>query len=139
MDIVLTPDTELLEYVCGENERDISHLVTTDKDQRRFRANVRVPGEVLSRYVGVYEMRRPGGNPVTYSVTLDGDQLEMSGIGPGRFPLTAQSETSFSLFSAYAVNVAVNFEKDAQGAVSQILIKGLLGGPQNATRKASTP
>jgi hypothetical protein len=139
MDVVLTPDTELLEYVCGENERDISHLVTTDKDQRRFRANVQVPVEVLSKYVGVYEMTRPGGNPATYTVTLDSDQLKMSGIGAGRFPLTAQSESSFSLFSAYAIDVAVNFEKDSQGAVSQILITGLLGGPQRATRKGSTP
>ena len=27
MDGVLTPDTELLEYVCAENERDRPHLV----------------------------------------------------------------------------------------------------------------
>src|SRR5690242_11618667 len=27
----VTPDTELLEYVCNENERDLKHMVGADK------------------------------------------------------------------------------------------------------------
>jgi hypothetical protein len=27
----LTPDTELLEYICNENERDLKHMVGSDK------------------------------------------------------------------------------------------------------------
>jgi hypothetical protein len=109
------------------------------KDQKRFRNNIQLSLEVLAKYVGVYQTMRPGGDPSAFSVTLDGDQLQISGIGPGRFPLTAQSETSFSLFSAYAADVEVDFEKDSQGLVTQLLIKGEIGGPQKATRKGSTP
>jgi hypothetical protein len=46
MDVVLMPDTELLEYVCGENERDV--LLTTEEDRKRFRNNVQVPRDILS-------------------------------------------------------------------------------------------
>jgi hypothetical protein len=49
MDAALLPDTELLEYACGENERDVPHLVTTEKDRKRFRDNVQVPREILSK------------------------------------------------------------------------------------------
>jgi len=139
MDIVLMPDTELLEYVCGENERDVPHLVSTEKDQKRFRSNVQVPREVLAKYAGVYQTIRPGGNSTTYTVTLDGDRLQISGVGPGKFPLSAHSETAFSLFSAYAADVEVEFEKDSQGVVSELLVTGQLGGPQKAIRKGYTP
>ncbi len=135
MDVGLMPDTELLEYVCGENERDVPHLVTTEQDQKKFRNNVQLPLEVLSKYVGVYQMTRPGGNPATYTVTLAGDRLQISGVGPGRFPLSAQSETAFSIFSAYNVSVEIGFEKDPQGGITHLLVTGLPGGQQRAVRK----
>jgi hypothetical protein len=34
IEVELMPDTELLEYVCGENERDFQHFVTTDEDRK---------------------------------------------------------------------------------------------------------
>jgi hypothetical protein len=44
----LMPDTELLEYVCNENERDLPHFVVTAEDQKRFKSNVRITPETLA-------------------------------------------------------------------------------------------
>jgi hypothetical protein len=84
-------------------------------------------------------MTRPGSAPATYRVMLYGDQLQISGIGPGTFPLSAQSETAFSLFSAYAVHVEVDFERDSQGAVTHLRVTGPVGGLQRAARVEAAP
>jgi hypothetical protein len=36
----LAPDTELLEYVCNENEKSVAHFVITDEDRRKARTKV---------------------------------------------------------------------------------------------------
>src|SRR6266566_2567620 len=53
----LAPDTELLEYVCNENEKSRQHLVGTASDD--LKNSVKVAPEVLARYVGTYEGRLP--------------------------------------------------------------------------------
>ena len=72
-------DTEMLEYVCNESERDAVHYVggTT---------GARVSAEVLQGYVGTYQAK-DGGEVI---VRLADGQLYM-----GAFPLVAQSETRF--------------------------------------------
>jgi len=62
MTAVLLPDTELTETVCNENECDLRHFVVTDEDRRQLSGNLKLSSEVLSRYVGVYEVPGPGGN-----------------------------------------------------------------------------
>jgi len=47
----LVPDTELLEYVCLENEKDRSRLVGRASDDRS--ASKKVSRDILARYVGV--------------------------------------------------------------------------------------
>ena len=88
----LDADTEPLEYVCNENERDRPHLVGKAWDVK----NVKVASEILSKYAGSYELRFPGTDRVrTVTISLDRDRLIERGLGPNT-PLTAASETEFS-------------------------------------------
>jgi hypothetical protein len=65
----LFPDSELIEYVCRENEKDYQHVVGRASDRRQP-----VSVEVLSRYVGEYEVQRPSGSLVI-NVTLENGEL----------------------------------------------------------------
>ena len=53
IEVNYAPDTELLEYVCNENERDVKHFVVTDEDRKRSRG-VKIAPEQLAKYPGVY-------------------------------------------------------------------------------------
>jgi hypothetical protein len=88
-------DTELLEYICAENERSRRHMVGTASEEiERHLANaVTVAPSVLARYVGTYDFRFPE-NPTTPNlgeVRLDGDRLLM-----GNAPLIPLSEKTFA-------------------------------------------
>ena len=107
------PDTELLEYVCNENEQDFQHFVTTDDDRKRFVANVKVSPGVLAKYVGFYESEIPGGK-LSYEVSLSGDRLMiLPPGGGGRLQFMAESKTTF--YRAIAGD-SVEFVSDAKGA-----------------------
>ena len=91
----LAPDTEMLEYVCGENERDRTHLIGRTTEEKK----VTVPREILSRYVGVYNTVSTTGTAMgarSFNVMLAGDQLMIEIGGFGKMPLIPLSETSFS-------------------------------------------
>ena len=68
-------DSEMLEYVCNENERDYAHLVGKASDDKKNA--VKVAREILSKYVGAYEFRSTEDpNLLTLvNVTLKGDEL----------------------------------------------------------------
>ena len=139
LDVDLMPDTELLEYVCNENERDLPHFVITADDQERFRPNVRLSAGVLEQYEGRYQYAGQAGKTVTYTITRAGDQLmiQAPAVFPGKFALTPQSETKFAVFSAYLVNIEVEFLKNAQGSVTHLVATGLAGGgAQQAVRQS---
>src|SRR5271155_3088218 len=88
----LYPDTEPLEYVCNENERDREHLVGKASDVKSFK----VAPEILAKYVGSYEFKIPTtGKIETWTFSVSADHLVFSGAGPS-MPLTAVSETEFS-------------------------------------------
>jgi hypothetical protein len=117
----LVPDTELLEFVCNENERDLSHYVVNEEDRKKFRTSVKVAPEILAEYVGVYEVNPPAGGTLTYTITLDGDRLMVqSPVGGGRFVLVAESETTFLAFFAFVAEI--EFVKDARGVVTHLVI-----------------
>ena len=122
LDVDFMPDTELLENVCGENERDLPHFMVTEEDRRRFQ-DVPVAPEILSRYVGIYERTVPDGKPVIYTITLEGDRLMIQAPGafPGRGKLSAHTESTFSIFSAYILSHEIEFVKDAQGVVTHFV------------------
>ena len=114
--INLVPDTELLEYVCAENEKDAAHLVGRTADEKK----VHVAPEVLATYVGTYE-ETSNDNPdfvvQRFTVTLAGDQLFLDIGGKGKVPLYPLSQTAFSprLLGTY------EFVKNPSGAVTHLI------------------
>ncbi|HEY3826698.1 MAG TPA: hypothetical protein VGL82_19195 [Bryobacteraceae bacterium] len=112
----LAPDTEMIEYVCAENEKDHSHLVGRTAEETK----VTVPRETLLKYVGLYETVATTGTAMsarTFNITLSGDQLMIEIGGNGKIPLVPLSETSFSprLLGTY------EFVKDAQGKFTRMI------------------
>jgi len=136
MDVDLMPDTELLEYVCNENERDVQHIVVTEEDRKKNRTKVNVAPEILAKYAGTYELvdhdGRPldrqgkvveqGGKPATFSISVDEDHLVVELFGAGKIPLLTESDTKFSV-----AGQPVEFVKDAQGAVTHIVVRAVEG------------
>jgi hypothetical protein len=90
----LVPDTELLEYVCTENEKDLreGHLVGTAAEDVKAVTPVKVDPAVLATYVGAYNFAFPE-NPTVFSVwpvTMADGQLFLVGG-----PLVPVSDTKF--------------------------------------------
>lgn len=131
--INLVPDTELLEFVCAENEKDAPHLVGRTADEKK----VQVPPAVLATYVGTYD-ELSNDNPdyvvERFTVTLAGDQLFLDIGGKGKVPLYPLSQTTFSprLLGSY------EFVKDASGAVTH-LIAYSTEGDVKAVRRRPAP
>jgi hypothetical protein len=119
VDVELIPDTELLENVCNENEKDRGHLVGTIADEKA--GEVTVSEAILSNYTGTY-VAGPFGH---LRVTVDHGHLafELPG-GGGQLLAFAQSEEDFIL---PALGVALKFEKDAKGAVRFLRITSVEG------------
>ena len=126
----LVPDTDLLEYVCAENERDRPKLIGTATEMRKQYKPVKVAPEVLAQYVGIYDFRFPENPtvPSMWPVTLNEGLLF---IGP--VPLTPISDSRFLLGTN-----PLEFIKDAQGRVthfSTIFVEGDLIGRRVPDKK----
>ena len=115
-------DTEMIEYVCNENERDYAHLVGKASDDKKNA--VKVAREILSRYVGVYEFRSTEDpNLVTLvNVTLTGDELFVDVGGKDPQPMIPLSNTLFS-----AVGGRLEFVADDKGAVTHAFFRAVEG------------
>ncbi len=105
------PDTEMLENVCNENERDTVHLVA------KANTEVQVSSTVLAKYAGTYEFRE--GSPQvasfmgrTQRVTMINGQLYLNAL-----PLIPQSETRFD-----STGAAGEFFMDANGTVTHLVL-----------------
>lgn len=109
----LVPDTEILEFVCAENEKDRHHLVGTSADSRPVQ--VKIAPEVLAQYAGAYEFALPENPtvPAVYNVTMTGGKLFIDTEGKGSAELVPVSETTF-----YLGTDRFDFFKDAQGKVT---------------------
>ena len=89
------PDTEMLEFVCAENEKDRAHLIGRTAAEKK----IVVSREILAKYVGLYETVSTTGTAMSarmFNVTLEGDQLMIEIGGRGKMPLVPLSETTFS-------------------------------------------
>jgi hypothetical protein len=87
------PDTDLLEYVCLENEKDRTHFTGTAAATTPP-TPVKVAPEILAKYIGTYDFRFPE-NPNTpqyLRIRLVDGQLFLDG-DPN--PLVPMSETRF--------------------------------------------
>ena len=122
----LMPDTELLEYVCNENEKDLKHFVITEEDRKQNVTNVKLTSAALSKYAGIYEMQNPEdpqGKPISFSIFAEGDQLLLQPNGVGaKIPLAAQSATTFSAFGG-----TIEFAIDEHGAVTHFTARAVEG------------
>jgi hypothetical protein len=112
----LAPDTEMLEYVCNENEKDRPHLVGRTAGEK----NVYVSPQTLSKYVGVYQTVATTGTALsarTFTITLAGGQLMIEMAGGGKLPMIPLSENTFSprLLGTY------EFVKDDHGEFTRMV------------------
>ena len=115
-DANLAPDTEMIEFVCAENEKDRAHLIGRTAEEKK----ATVSREILSKYVGVYETVSTTGTAMTartFTITLSGDQLMIEIGGNGKMPMIPLSETTFSprLLGTY------EFVKDNQGVFTRMI------------------
>jgi len=115
---VLEADTALIEDVC-ENERDSGHLAP----------GVKLTSDVLSKYAGTYEFA-----PGHQAVVSVGDDLLWAQDGTARkLAFVAQSQTTFL---SSQTNDALEFVKDAQGAVTNLVWRGRGNSDEKAIRKS---
>jgi len=116
------PDTDLLEYVCAENEKDRVHMVGTNSDDTKNA--VQLPPEVLSKYVGTYERQLSNGAVQEIIIALEEGGLTRSGLGPSsRGRMTALSETAFTTPGGNHFE----FLKNEKGYVTQLVSHGVEG------------
>ena len=106
----LVPDTDLLEYVCAENEKDRPKLIGRASEVMKQNPPVKVAPAVLAQYVGTYDFRFPE-NPTSPSMMHVALNEGMLFIGP--VPLVPISETRFLLGPN-----PLEFVKNAQGRVT---------------------
>jgi hypothetical protein len=122
--MVFLPDTDPIELVCLENEKDRERLVGRISDHT---VPPQIPRGTLAAYVGAYE-----GPLGAWTVTLDGDRLEVEmADGGGRQMLRPQSDTAF-LFQG--IGGVVRFVRDASGRATQMVVT-VVEGDFVATRK----
>ena len=116
-----TADTDLIEYVCAENEKDRPHLVGKNSDETKNAP--KLSPEILSRYVGTYEFSAkdfgvPGVQTLPFNVTLEGEELKLAfGNAPGETMHTI-NESTFT-----GVGGRVEFGKDDSGKVTHMIVK----------------
>jgi hypothetical protein len=92
----LAADTELLEWVCNENNRGLEHWVGKASDERK--GEVQVGPEILSKYVGTYEEQPPLWRtvPRVVQITVSNGRIFADMDGRGPVPLIGTSETAFT-------------------------------------------
>jgi len=93
----LVVDTEMLEYVCSENQKDVEHLVGKASDEKKLA--IKVAPQTLTKYTGRYTFTNPQ-DPSDVShinVTLAGETLFMDVGGKDKQEMIPLSETTFSM------------------------------------------
>lgn len=109
--VTLAPDTDLLEYVCNENESRRRTLSGRTDEQTR----IVVPADALSKYAGRYVVDgRAAGVPFkTLDVRFVDGELLLDIDGRGSVPMTSLSTTRFTvrLFE-------LEFKSDDRGAIT---------------------
>ena len=125
MHATIVPDTELLEYVCQENERSRQRLVGTLDDDRKYK--VPVAAAVLARYAGTYSVPTPEGPRRVRVVAGDGE-LTLEVQGGSTITAIPVSETRFM-----AEGVGIEFFPGPGGVVSDIVVT-IVEGDLKGTR-----
>lgn len=113
------PDTDMIEYVCNENERDTDHLIGTAK------AVSKPSPAQLAKYAGAYQYRKGSGGGAeffgaTQIVSLVNGELYLKD-----FPLVPQTDTRFDSTAA-----TIEFFLDASGNVTHFILSAAEGDTQ---------
>jgi hypothetical protein len=109
------PDTDMLEYVCQENERSRQRLVGTMDDDKKLR--VEVAREVLTRYAGTYRLIGPDGVPILFTVTPGAGELTIDVENQGTMTAIPVSPSRF-----LAQGVAIEFFGASNGPASEVVV-----------------
>jgi len=120
IDLSLAADTEMLEFVCNENEKDRAHMIGKASDNQKHA--VELSPETLAKYAGAYQM-----GPQMVAISLEQGQLKLSFNGRAVVSLIPFSETKFSFSSL--IEVDLNFQRGTDGAIT-----GFTMGGQTAAR-----
>ena len=123
-ELVFEADTELLEYVCNENEKSRQHFVQPSTSSS---TDIRVDPAVLAKYAGVYRVMTPRGL-ANATVSVEGDQLMIDVPGRGSGRMVPQSTTMFSFRGG-----VIEFVADAKGDVTHLVVhvvEGDFKGPR---------
>jgi hypothetical protein len=135
----LDADTEMIEYVCTENEKDRHHLVGKASDDTK--KEVKVAPEILSKYVGTYEFKPPERPELTvlFNMSLEDGKLMWDIDGGAKRRLIPLSETKFFLPDGGA---QFEFFSDAQGGVTHLIarvVEGDFKAPRRGGGQAAKP
>lgn len=95
------------------------------------RKEIKVPHEVLAKYVGYYELA-PG---IFINMSLDGDKFFTQLTGQPKFEVFAETEKDFFL---KVVDAQLTFEMDGQGKVTDVVLHQN-GQDQTAKRSETAP
>jgi len=114
-ELLFDADTDLLEYVCNENEKSRQHFV------RPNTSAFPVEPSVLSRYVGAYEIMGPRGLSRA-TVVLEGGELMMTVPTMGTARLVPQSATTFQFRGA-----VIEFVSNDKGEVTHLTVRAVEG------------
>lgn len=127
---VYTSDTDLLEYVCAENEKDRRHLVGKKSDDTK--KAVKLAPAVLSRYAGTYELRAKELTSVDVmevKIALEDGALRLGMADGPKEEMVALSEVTFTGFGGY-----IDFGKNEKGETTYLVIR-IAEGDFRANRK----
>jgi hypothetical protein len=93
----LIVDSEMIEYVCNENQKDFEHLVGKASDEKKLA--VKVSPQTLAKYVGSYSSQNPGdpSQVLRFNVSVGDGVLFMDIGGKDKQEMIPLSDTTFSL------------------------------------------
>jgi hypothetical protein len=123
----IVTDTEMLEYVCSENQKDVEHLVGKASDDQKFA--VKVAPQILSTYVGGYTFKAPDdpNQVMKFNVTLAGETLSVDIGGKDKQAMIALSNETFSM-----LGTRLDFVKEGETVTH--LIFHIVEGDMKATK-----
>ena len=123
----IVTDAEMLEYVCGENQKDAEHLVGKASDDKKMA--VKVSPQLLAQYVGSYSSAAPDdpNNVLKFNITRTGDTLSMDIGGKDPQEMIALSDETFSM-----MGIRLDFVKEG-GRVTHLIFH-IVEGDMKATK-----
>ena len=113
----LRPDTDLIEYVCAENERSRPHLVGTADDDRKLQ--IQLDAAVLAKYAGVFKFPPflPGDKDLLVTFTATEGALAVAIERGPTLTAVPVSQTRFM-----AQGVSVDFIPGPNGVFNEVVV-----------------